>query len=98
MLQGLCFLCRLNPFNLNNYHVKFQLNPIREGFKKKKMEFSSLGGGFSDGGSIFKFLKQSLIFVRFLTIFDGFLSSIFQFLGGGGPDQKWKIPVFFFFF
>ena len=67
--------------------------------KKKKLQFSSFfWGGVSDGGFIFQFLKPSLIFARFSTIFGGFLSSIFQFSGGGGSDQNWKIPVFFFFF
>ena len=58
---------------------------LREGFKKKKkMEFSSFGGG----------LRRRVYFPVFETepdfraIFGGFLSSIFQFSGGGvGSDQ-----------
>ena len=71
---------------------------LREGLKKKKkkLDFSSFWGGVSDGGSIFQFLKPSLIFARFSTIFGGFLSSIFQFLGGGGGLTKTGKFQFFF--
>ena len=73
-----------------------KLGLLREGLKKN-WNFPVLGGELSDEGSIYQFLKPSLIFARFSTIFGGFLSAIFQFSGGGGggSDQNWKIPVFF---
>ena len=71
---------------------------LREGFKKKKKKNWNfpVWGGVSDGGSIFQFLKPSLIFARFSTIFGGFLSSIFQFSGGGGGLTKTGKFQFFF--
>ena len=60
---------------------------LREGFKKENWNFPVLRR-VSDGGSIFQFLKPSLIFVRFSTIFGGVLSSIFQFAGKSKVNFK----------
>ena len=70
---------------------------LREGFKKKKLEFSS----FWEGG-----LRRRVYFPVFETepdfraIFDYFRRCFvidFPVFGrGGGSDQNWKIPVFFF--
>ena len=60
VLQGLCFVCRLNPFHLNNHHAKFQLIPLRNGWDIANTNICCGRGAGGGGGGCWVIIMPSL--------------------------------------